>query len=120
MRTGNEVKKMGYITDLTVEQQENLGALREKVPAAMEGFSAFMGGVEKPGALDNKTKELIALALAVKAQCTWCIAIHAKKCLALGATPEEMIESAMVAALMGGGPALMYVKLVQDAIKEFG
>jgi hypothetical protein len=31
-----------------------------------------------------------------------------------------MIESAMVAALMGGGPALMYVKLVQDAIKEFG
>jgi len=106
-------------TDLTVEQHESLGALREQVPAAMEGFTAFMGGVVKPGALDNKMKELIALALSVKSQSTWCIAIHAKKCLDLGATPEEMIESAMVAAVMGGGPSLMYVKVVQDAIKEF-
>lgn len=110
---------MGFITDLTVEQQENLGALGKQVPNAMQGFSSFMEGVEKPGALDNKTKELIALALAVKAQCNWCIAIHGKKCLNLGVTPDEMIEAAMVAALMGGGPALMYVKLVQDTIKEF-
>ena len=111
---------MGYITDLTVEQQENLGKLSEQVPEAMDGFRAFMNGVGKPGALDGKTKELIALALSVKSQCTWCIAIHGKKCLDLGATPEEMIDAAMVAALMGGGPALMYVKLVQDTIKEFG
>lgn len=110
---------MGYITDLTVEQHENLSKLREQVPEAMEGFNAFMNGVEKVGALDGKTKELIALALSVKAQCTWCIAIHGKKCLALGATREEMIEAAMVAAFMGGGPALMYVKIVQDTIEEF-
>ncbi|MBN1195422.1 MAG: carboxymuconolactone decarboxylase family protein [Methanomicrobiaceae archaeon] len=115
----HEVKNLGYITDLTVEQHENLGTLREQVPAAMEGFTVLMQGVEKTGALDQKMKELIALALSVKSQSTWCIAIHAKKCLALGATREEMIEASMVAVLMGGGPALMYVKLVQDAIKEF-
>lgn len=110
---------MGYITDLTVDQHDNLGKLREKVPDAMKGFTEFLNGVGQPGALDEKTKELIALALSVKSQSTWCIAIHAKKCLGLGATPGEMIESAMVAALMGGGPSLMYVKLVQDAIDEF-
>jgi AhpD family alkylhydroperoxidase len=110
---------MGYITDLTVEQQENQRKLREKVPEGMKGFTEFVSGTGQPGALDGKTKELIALALSVKSQSTWCIAIHAKKCLALGATPQEMIESAMVAALMGGGPALMYVKLVHDAIDEF-
>lgn len=110
---------MTTITDYTKEQQESLGKLGQQVPDAMGGFNAFMNGVEKDGALDGKTKELIALALAVKGQCAWCIAIHGKKCLSLGATPEEMIEAAMVAALMGGGPALMYVKLVQDTIKEF-
>ena len=110
---------MGEITNLTLEQKESLDKLRKQVPDAMEGFGAFMGGAGKPGALDGKTKELIALALSVKAQCTWCIAIHGKKCIDLGATKEEMVEAAMVAALMGGGPALMYVKIVQDTIEEF-
>lgn len=110
---------MGKITDYTVEQKESLGKLREQVPDAMEGFNAFMGGVGKPGALDGKTKELIALALSVKSQCSWCIAIHGRKCIDLGATREEMVEAAMVAALMGGGPALMYVKLVLETIEEF-
>lgn len=55
---------MGKITDYTLEQQESLGKLRKRVPAAMEGFNAFMNGVEETGALERKTKELIALALA--------------------------------------------------------
>jgi AhpD family alkylhydroperoxidase len=110
---------MGFITDLTLEQKESMGKLREQVPEAMEGFSTFVSGVGKPGALDAKTKELIALALSVKSQSSWCIAIHGKKCIDLGATREEMIEAAMVAALMGGGPSVMYIKLVHDTIDEF-
>jgi AhpD family alkylhydroperoxidase len=110
---------MGIITDYTLEQKESLDKLRELVPDAMEGFDAFVRGTGKPGALDGKTKELIALALSVMSQCTWCIALHGKKCINLGATKEEMLEAAMVAGLMGGGPAMMYVKIVQDTIDEF-
>ena len=110
---------MGEMENLFNEQMGSMGQIGEKLPETMQGFKQFMGAVEKDGALDAKTKELISLSLAVKSQCHWCIAIHVKKCLGLGATKEQVLESAMMAVLMGGGPALMYVKLVQDALDEF-
>lgn len=105
--------------DLVQEQMENMGSLKEKVPGMMEGFHQFMGAVEKDGALDAKTKELIALSLGIKAQCPSCIAIHVKKALGLGVTKEQMIEAGMVAVLMGGGPSLMYMKELQNAIEKY-
>ncbi len=110
---------MGKMTELFDEQMQSMGQIGEKLPETMKGFKDFMGAVEKEGTLDAKTKELISLSLAVKSQCSWCIAIHVKKCLGFGATKEQILESAMMAVLMGGGPALMYVKLVQDALEEF-
>ncbi|MGM5484245.1 MAG: carboxymuconolactone decarboxylase family protein [Nanobdellota archaeon] len=109
---------MGEIKDYLNDQGENMKKLKEATPESMKGFHEFMTAVEKDGALDGKTKELIAVALSVKAQCHWCISIHVKNCLDKGATKEEILESSWVAALMGGGPSLMYVKLVQDAIDE--
>ena len=110
---------MGEMNNLFEEQMQSMGKIGETLPETMKGFKEFMGAVEKDGALDAKTKALISLSLAVKSQCHWCIAIHAKKSLGLGATKEQVLESAMMAVLMGGGPSLMYVKLVQDAIDEF-
>jgi len=110
---------MGHYQELMEEQMENMKKIGEKMPEVWEPFHKFLENVEKEGALDSKTKELIGLALAVKAQCHWCIAIHVKKGLGYGATKEEILEAAMVAVLMGGGPSLMYVKEVQDALEEF-
>ena len=104
---------------LAEDQMKNIQGLAKEMPEAMKGFMGFMHAVEADGALSAKTKELITLALAVKSQCEYCIAIHVKKNMALGSTREEMLEACMMSVLMGGGPALMYVKVVNDAITEY-
>jgi len=60
------------------------------------------------GALDNKTKELIALAIGVTVRCDGCVAHHAMACLDKGATREEIVEAIAVAIHMGGGPSMVY------------
>ncbi len=96
-----------------------MGALSKHVPDEMKGFSEFMGTVLKPGKLDLKTKELIALGMGLTARCKYCIGIHTQKALAAGATPEELWEVATVAVMMGGGPAMTYVAELHKALDEF-
>jgi AhpD family alkylhydroperoxidase len=78
----------------------------------------FEEAVEQEGALDVKTKKLIAVSLAVAQQCEWCIAMHTNVALETGATVGELVEACMVAIFMGGTPAMMHTKLVLDMIKE--
>lgn len=105
---------------LLEEMNKNLEKFSREMPEQMNGFMTFLKEVEKGRkALDRKTKELIAVACAVVKQCEWCIAFHVRKALESGATKEEIMESAWVAVLMGGGPALMYTQLVYKAIEDF-
>jgi len=94
--------------------------IRKDYPKFVDAFMGFFKATEGPGVLDSKTKELISIALSVKAQCPYCIAFHVKNAIKEGATREEIIESAMVATLMGGGPCVAYMKYVFDACNEFG
>ncbi|WP_029520367.1 carboxymuconolactone decarboxylase family protein [Persephonella sp. IF05-L8] len=94
--------------------------IKKDYPTFVDGFMKFFAATEGPGALDKKTKELISVALSVKSQCPYCIAFHVKNAIAEGATRNEIIEAAMVAALMGGGPCVAYMKYVFDACDEFG
>jgi len=102
------------------EVHSSLNKLGREYPEVLRAFSNFMGAVEKEGALSVKTKELIAIALSVVAKCKWCIAFHVKNALEAGATKDEIMEACFVTALMGGGPALMYVQLVVRALEEYG
>ncbi len=97
---------------------KNLEYFGSKNPKSLGAFHHFMTVIGDNGVLDKKTKELIALALAVKSQCKYCIAFHVKNCLDLGISEEEMLEASWVAVLMGGGPSLMYMQLVKEAIEE--
>ncbi len=101
------------------EVNESLDKLGKQEPEFMKGFMAFMEAAEKPNGLDKKQKELIAIALSVTAHCKWCIAFHVKNALDVGAKKEEIMDVCKIAALMGGGPALMYVQLVMKAIEDF-
>ena len=94
--------------------------IKKDYPTFVEGFMKFFQATEGPGALDQKTKELISVALSVKSQCPYCIAFHVKNAIAQGATRAEIVEAAMVATLMGGGPCVAYMKYVYDACDEFG
>lgn len=75
---------------------------------------------EKPGALSTKEKELISIALGIAAHCAYCIALHVKNAIEAGATRAEILEASFVAGLMGGGPSIAYIRLVLDALEQFG
>ncbi len=74
----------------------------------MKGFGEVAKNAIGAGALDAKTKELIALSIGVAARCDACLGYHAKACIKYGATREEVNEALGVAVYMGGGPSLMY------------
>jgi len=95
------------------------GELTAGQPEVMKAFAALSEAASSPGALDEKTKELIALAIAVIAKCDECIAIHVEEALKSGATRQEIIEALGVAVLMGGGPAVMYATHALTAVSEF-
>ena len=105
--------------DLLKEAEESLRILHKEYPDEMGSFAKFLHEVEEKGALDTKTKELISIALSVVTQCKWCIAFHTRNAIKAGATKDEIMEACFVAALMGGGPALMYVQVVMEAVEEF-
>ncbi len=98
----------------------NMGELVQSQPAVMKGFSALHAAGAAAGALDAKTKELIALAIAVAARCDGCIAFHTHDALKAGASKEEITDALGVAILMGGGPSVMYATHVVEAMEQFG
>jgi len=95
------------------------GELRKAVPETMEGFYALAKAAGKSGAVDEKTKELIALAIGVTTRCDGCIGFHAKALVRLGATRAEIAETLGMCVYMGGGPSLMYAADALRAFDEF-
>jgi AhpD family alkylhydroperoxidase len=84
-----------------------------------DAFKSFIQQAEKPGALSTKVKTLISLALGVKAQCPYCIAVHTYNAIKEGATRQEIMEAAFVAGFMGGGPSIAYIRYVIDSCDQF-
>lgn len=93
--------------------------LRHQIPDVMKAFSELHTATMKPGALDTKTKELIALAISVSARCDGCIASHAHGAAKQGATEIEVSEAIGVAILMAGGPATVYGPRALAAFQDF-
>jgi len=85
----------------------------------MKGFSAMAKAALELGALDSKTKELIALAIGVSARCDGCIAFHAKAAHQRGASREEVLETIGMAIYMGGGPSMVYGAQALEAFDQF-
>ena len=79
---------------------------------------ALAQAAERDGALDKKTKELIALALGVAAHCDACIGFHMQSLIKLGTTRAEVEEVLGMAVYMGGGPSLMYAADALGAFEE--
>ena len=101
------------------ELKGQIAKLRKQAPAALAGFGQLHEGAMKPGALNAKTKELIALGIGIADRCDGCIAFHTYEALEHGATPAEISETIGVAITMGGGPALMYAAHAVEALEQF-
>ena len=103
------------VTELTGD----IRSLRVGAPEVMKGFSALAQAALKADALDTRTKELIALAIAVATRCDGCIAFHAEAAMKQGATRAEVLETMGMAVYMGAGPSVMYAAQAVEAFDQF-
>jgi AhpD family alkylhydroperoxidase len=110
---------MGYGTDVREALRVPARELRHAIPQVYAGYRQLHDTALAAGALDVKTKELIALAIAVSKECDGCIAAHAHAAVQHGASPEEAAEAIGVAFLMNGGPATVYGPRAFAAFGEF-
>ena len=95
-------------TAFLAETNTELDSLRRAMPETARGFAGLAKAATAPGALDPKTKELIALAIGIDARCDGCIGFHVRAARRHGATREEVAETVGMAIYMGGGPSMMY------------
>jgi AhpD family alkylhydroperoxidase len=128
IRADSPAQPRGVRQLLLLQGQRHFGPGRPDAPAA----PADRGGPRRAvasghrrdrrgaaGVLDVKTKELIALAVAVSKECDGCIAAHAHAAVEHGATPAEAAEAIGVTFLMNGGPATVYGARAFAAFREF-
>ena len=95
---------------------EKLGV---EIPEVMKNFSDLHKSSLKSGALDKKTKELIALGIAITVRCDGCISFHVHDALKAGANKNEIAETVSVAILMGGGTSVVYGVEAMQALDQY-
>ena len=101
------------------ELREPGRALRRAIPEVYDGYRQMHSAAYAAGVMDQKTKELIALAIAVSKECDGCIASHARGAVRTGATEQEVAEALGVAIAMNGGPGTVYGARAFAAFREF-
>jgi AhpD family alkylhydroperoxidase len=92
-----------------------VGEIGKLSPESVKGYAALSGAGAKTGHLDAKTRELIALAVAITLRCDGCIAVHTTAAKKLGATKEEIAEALGVGITVNAGAALVYSTRTLDA-----
>ena len=103
----------------TRQLSQDLRHLRAGAPEVMKAFGDIAKAAVKPGALDQKTKELVALAVSVAIRCDDCVAFHTKAAVEQGASREEVMETLGMAIYMGAGPSVMYASHALQAFTQF-
>ncbi|WP_297298295.1 carboxymuconolactone decarboxylase family protein [uncultured Methylovirgula sp.] len=104
---------------LAAEFSQPLKELRAGTPETMRAFSSLARAALEAKALDTKTKELIALGIAVAVRCDACIAFHAEAAVKQGASRDELMETMGMAIYMGAGPSVMYAAQAVEAFDQF-
>ncbi len=89
--------------------------LGELSPDTLAGYQLLAGAGRKTNHLDAKTRELIALAVAVTTRCDGCITFHTDAAVRHGASREEIAEALGVAIDLNAGAALVFSARVLDA-----
>ena len=110
---------MAYGSSVRDELREPSRELRRAIPNVYEGYKQLHDAALVDGDLDVKSKELIALAIAVTRECDGCIAAHAHAAVRHGVTLQQAAEAIGVAILMNGGPGTVYGPRAYAAVREF-
>ena len=97
----------------------DIDGLAREIPETAAGFAAMGKVAKRPGALDEKTKEIMALGIAIATRCDSCIGFHVRALIRLGITREELCEALAMASYMGGGPSYAYSAKALKAFDVF-
>lgn len=100
-----------YLQQITT----TVGEIGRTSPEIVRGYRALSDAGSKTNKLDAKTRELIALAVAVSLRCDGCITTHTTAAIKNGASKEEIVEALGVAISVNAGAALVYSSRVLDA-----
>lgn len=90
--------------------------LQQDFPDELEAFKGLSRHLEKEGALDRKTKDLILIALACATRCEKCIAVHIRNAVMNRASKQEILEAAMLNVMFSGGTGLMDMHVVYEEL----
>ena len=114
---------MSDLSHLKIEQSiKDRKALHLKFLKHVKTYKPFLEVEEKAfrdGALDKKTKELMALSISIVTKCEPCMEWHLDQAMQAGATDGEIYETIDVAIEMGGGQAGAYARFVLKAMEYF-
>jgi len=115
-----------------VSTAESMRLATEELAATMKTLSTsshkgtvsawrrFTAAAHADGAVSRKHKELTAIAISLVKGCERCVSYHVRSAIAAGASSDEIVESAFVAVIMDGGPALAHFGAVLAAIDAHG
>jgi 4-carboxymuconolactone decarboxylase len=94
------------------------GDMGKDAPELWKAFSQWYGMVFKEGALSEREKALIALAVAHAVQCPYCIDAYTQACLEKGSNTGQMTEAIHVAAAIKGGAAMVHGVQMRNAAEK--
>ncbi|MCR9126328.1 MAG: carboxymuconolactone decarboxylase family protein [Rhodobacteraceae bacterium] len=86
----------------------DIAVLAAEIPDTARGFAAMGRAAKAEGALDLRTKEFMALGIAIATRCDSCIGFHVRALVGLGVSRAEFCEALAMATYMGGGPSYAY------------
>lgn len=96
-----------------------IATFAEALPDTASAFVQLQKATFNDGALDTKTKELIALGIAIAQGCDGCMAWHNSALRRLGVSRDEVAETLGVAVEMGGGVALYSAAKALEGYDQF-
>jgi AhpD family alkylhydroperoxidase len=94
---------------------QRLGDTNPRMLEAYRGLTAAQGS---NGALDAKTRELIALAVAITTRCDGCISSHAAAAVKAGASEAEVTDALGTAIALNAGAAYVYSLRALEAVEQ--
>lgn len=105
-------------SDTLNDTRGRLRGLNKTIPDTSRAFGGLTKAVKEGGVLDFKTKEFVALGIAVATRCDACIALHVDTLIKAGASREEVGDVLAMTIQMGGGPAMMYAGKALECFDE--
>jgi AhpD family alkylhydroperoxidase len=84
-------------------------------PELVHGYSALHRANAKSTRLDARTRELIALGVAVTLRCDGCINAHVEAAIKAGVSKEEIVDALGVAIMVNAGATMVYSARTMDA-----